>query len=398
MNKILYFKNKLLDFRIKIFAIEIKLYFSGPLSYLLSLFSPSNYATLIKIHKNNKPENILVIELNKFHSEIFPSWLFYLKKLSYQNKIFFLGSKFAHKFRSFDLIDPKENCGYSFLKMDPRIILLCYKLGLFSNYKKVIFNSDIFYFSPLEDWIKLLSFLRNKSVLKNTVFLSHDILKTITCKNDSIDYQNQIITISPSISRDANIKFVVPLNNENSFISNSEKEKNFNQKKVFISCGDIKTNSKDCKGLIAALEETKTSSKIINIIGKAKGAIKNDRDVIYQERASCLEMKKALQNSHFIFFLLNNAVSYRYKFDNSSGTLPLALNFNLIPIIEESFAKFYCLDETNAIIHKENQLALAIDRACNMKYDEYLKMQSSLEALKTKLKEESLNNINKILT
>ncbi|MES2677068.1 MAG: hypothetical protein V4612_01965 [Pseudomonadota bacterium] len=397
-NKIFYFKNKLFDFHINIFFIEIRLYFNGLLSFLLSLLKPDNYISLFKIYQNNKRENILIIELNNFHSEIFPSWLFYLKKLSYENKIFFLAPGYVHKSRPFDVIEQAENNGYAFYKMDPRIILLCFNLGFFSRYKKVIFNTDIFYFSPLDDYSQLLNIFKSKNALKNTIFLSHGILQSMGCRNSAVNLKSQLITISPTISAEANIKYVVPLFNEDLFNQDAEKAKIFNQKKTFVSCGNIKIRSKDSNGLINALDETKKYDKNVNIIGKApKSLMKNQNIKHYGKKLSYVELKSNLQNSHFILFLLQDNISYQYKFNSSSGSLPLALNFNLVPIIEESFAKFYCLDKTNAILYKEGELGVAIKYACNMKYNEYAKMQSLLINLKLNLIKESLGNIKTIL-
>jgi hypothetical protein len=397
MNKIFYFKNKLLDFHIKIFFVEIKLYPNGFFSLIFSLFKPYNYISLFKALNNKNADNVLVIELNNFHSEILPSWLFYLKKLSYENKIIFLASGHVHKSKPFDLIAKKENEGYYFYKMDPRIIMLWFNLGLFSKYKKVIFNTDIFYFSPLDHYSQLLDIFKRKSTLKNTIFLSHGILQSLSCKNDLISQQNQLITISPSISQDANIRYILPLFNEDSFSQSEEKAKIFDQKKSFVSCGNIKIRQKDSNGLIIALEKTKQYDKNINIIGKAPKSLVKNQNVNHYRNTPYLELKLILQNSHFILFLLQNNLSYQYKFNSLSGSFSLALNFNLIPIIEESFAKFYYLDKTNAILHKEGQLDVAIQYACNIKYDEYLKMQLSLKSLKIRLGEESLINLKTLI-
>jgi hypothetical protein len=394
MYKIFYFKSKTFDFHIKIFFLEIKLYLGSFFKIICSFFTPYNYTSLFKLNKKNSEENILIIELNNIHSEIFPSWLFYLKKLSFRNNIFFLAPGPIHKSKPFDLISKKENNGYDFYKMDSRAILTCFKLGLFKNYKKVIFNSDIYYQYPLDkNYSHLSEFINKKDFLKNVVLSSHLILQTLSCKNKFITPKNQILTISPTISVDANIKYVAPLFNED-----KEKIKSFNHKKIFTSCGNININEKDSCGLKIALQQTKKYDKIINIIGKAPKTITSAKDVIhYKKRLSYLELKSILQESYFILFLLNNSISYRYKFNSSSGSLPLALNFNLIPIIEKSFAKFYCLDSTNAIIYNEGSLNKAIEYACNMGYDEYIKLQSSLIKLKTKLKEKSLSNIDNLL-
>jgi len=404
LDKLFYFKTKSLDFHIKILFLDLKIYLGSFISWIVAFLNPKNYFSLYNLLKTNSSQSILIIELNNFHSEIFPSWLFYLKRLSYQNRIFFLGSAKLYNAKPFDLISKKENNSYNFYKMDPKIILLYINLGLFKRYKKVIFNSDIFYSSSINNnYSQLSDFITKQDILKNVIFLSHLILQTIGCKNKFINPQKQIMTISPSISQDANIKYVAPIFNENHFNINKEEVENFNHKKTFISCGNIKINDKDSYGLMTALDETFAFDKKINIVGKAPKILtakflNHNQDIIhYNTRLSYLELKFILQKSHFILFLLSNKVSYRYKFNSSSGSFPLALNFNLIPIIEEDFAKFYCLNETNAIIYKEGFLGDAIKYACQMKYEEYFKLQSSFLSLKIRLKEASLKNIEKIL-
>lgn len=400
MYKIFYFKNKLFDFHIKIFFLEIKLYLGSFIGFIFSLLKPYNYISLFKIYKSNNQNNILITELNKVHSEIFPAWLFYLKQLPYKGDIFFLAPDSIHKLSPFDLLSKEENNGYFFYKMDAKIILLCFKLGLFRKYKKVIFNSDIFYSSNIDsNYTHILDVVKKDNILKNTIFLAHLILQTMGSKNNLINAQNKLITISPSIAKDTNIKYVVPIFHSNSFQEDKGKEK-FDQKKQFISCGNIKIAEKDSKSLKTALKETKKYDKNINIIGKApKSLIMRDDDVIhYKKKISFLKLKSILEKSHFILFLLNNELSYRYKFNTPSGSLPLALNFNLIPIIEESFAEFYCLDKKNAIIYKEGYLSEAIKYACDMKYDEYLELQFALNNLKSLLLYNSSNNLKQILS
>ena len=401
VNKNFYIKSKSFDLHVKILFVEIKLYIGSFLRAFFSLFVAYNYVSFFKLICNNKEGNVLIIELNNFHSEIFPAWLFYLKGLSYDNKIFFVAPKLMKKDRPFDLMRKKDNCGYFFHSMNPSIIRWCFKFGLFSKYKRVIFNSDIFYNSAIDDkYSQLFEIFKDASIFKNVISYSHLVLDTIGNCNSTIDPQKQLMTISPSISKDTGIKFVSPIYNNNSFEVDSHRAKIFDKQKIFTSCGNIKVGDKDSKNLFKALRVTQNEDKnaMFNLVGKAPKILPLTSSVRhYKDRLSCVELKSILQESHFILFLLTGLKSYRYKFNSSSGNLPLALNFNLIPIIEDSFADFYCLNETNAILYKEGELDLAIKRVCNMKYSEYLELQSSLNSLKLNLQKNSLKNIEFLL-
>lgn len=395
MHRSLYLKNKFLDFHIKIFFIDIKIYFNGILSIIFSLFKPHNYFSILSLFKKNNSENILIIELNNFHSEIFPSWFFYLEKLGYKNKINFIASKDVKKLDPFNFSQNIKKNDYFFYKIDPRIIIILYNLGFFRKFKKVIFNSEIFYFSLLDEYTNLLKIFNNKKNLRNSLFLSHNALQSMVAKNNFIDKDSQLLTISPSASQHCNVKLIMPLINNNTQTQNSSNESTFNELKSFISCGNIKINCKDSAGLISALEKTKDIKKIINIVGKVPKKLMNDSSINYHAKLSFLELKSILEKSHFVLFLLNENVSYQYKFNNLSGSLPIALNFNLIPIIEESFAELYCLNEKNSIIYKNGELDKAIKFASSIKYENYLSMLDELNKVKQSFFNKSLENLKK---
>lgn len=402
MNRMFYFKNKLFDFHLKIPFIEIKIYLNNFFSLILSILNLKNYLSAYKLYKNQH-NSILIIELNNFHSEIFPSWLFYLKEISYKGNIFFLSTSSVYKEKPFDLIDNQKQYLFDFYEMDQKIILLLYKIGFFKNYKRVIFNSDGTYLGSIgisHSYFQLLELINRQNILKNSLFTSHNILKSIECIANKIILESQLITISPPIAQDVGIKYIFPLFNKNLYCDNKTIEKKFKINKAFVSCGNIKISGKDGSGLFHALSKTKLYPKTLNIIGKAPKNLVNDfsNEInFFRNRISYYEIRKIMLKSNFILFLLNDKKSYRYKYNSLSGNLPLALNFNLIPIIEENFAKRYMLDKTNAIIYKDGDLDLAIKIACKMTYEEYLSFQTSLNNLKLRLLGESSNNLKKLI-
>lgn len=394
-NKIFYFKNKFLDFHIKLLFVDFKIYLGSFLSYILSFFKIKNYCSIYNLLTQNTNKSILIVELNNFHSEIFPSWLFYLRNLSFNDNICFAASSEVYKIDPFSLLEKNNLKDIKFYQIDPKIIISCYNIGLFRKFKKVIFNSEIFYFSLLDQYTNLLNVFVKKDNLKNSLFLSHNILQTLTVKNNFINNKKQLLTLSPTIAKDAKIDFIVPLFNNN-FI-NKNKQVSFMQSKVFVSCGNIKINCKDSNSLLSALKKTTEINKIINIIGKAPKQIIANKSINYHSNVDHLELKSILKKSHFVFFLLNEDISYQYKFNNLSGSLPIALNFNLIPIIEESFAKFYLLNKDNAILYQKGELYKAIIYASSVDYEKYLAMQNELYKLKQQVYNKSLENLNKLL-
>jgi len=102
-----------------------------------------------------------------------------------------------------------------------------------------------------------------------------------------------------------------------------------------------------------------------------------------------------LTKSHFILFLLKKTEGHQYKSTDITGSFLLALNFGLIPVLEDSFQGFYELDESNSVVYNEiNGISNALDEISNMSKTKYTKLQVSLSKLTKNLEKDSLRNSN----
>jgi hypothetical protein len=392
-----YFKNKLFDFRFKFIFFEIKIYFNSLFDFAISLLRIYNFRSILSLFNLKSSDNIVIFEPNDFHSEILPSWYFYLKNITPNQKIIFLASTKIHKINPFDLFFESEKKDYIFLKIDSIIVFLLYSLGFFKKFKKIIFNSNFYNFSRIDDSSNLLKIFTNKKILNNSIFLSHSILQSVAFSN-LINNKNQLLTISKTIAEDAEIKSITPILNNSKYQPSFEKEQEFKKNKKFISCGNIKIKSKDSLSLEKSINLFSGLQNRLDIVGKASNFLTNNKNVNHYQNISFKKLKFLLLNNHFIFFLLNKNSSYQYKYNSSSGSLSLALNFNLIPIVEESFATSYLLNSDNSIIYKEGGLSSAITLAGNISYEQFIEMQKNLDRLKEDLIIETSDNIKQILS
>ncbi len=391
-----YFKNKLFDLRFKLIFFEIKIYLNCFFDFITSFFRAYNFSSISALLKLKTLENIVIFEPNNFHSEILPSWYFYLKNVTPNQKIIFLASTKIHEINPFDLLSESEKKDYIFLKIDSIVVFFLYSLGFFKKFKKIIFNSNFYNFSRIDDSSNLLKIFTNKKILNNSIFLSHSILQSVAFSN-LINNKTQLLTISKTIAQDAEIKSIIPILNNFEYLSSSEKEKEFKKNKKFISCGNIKIKSKDALSLEKSIDLFGNSQTRLDIVGKASNFLVNNKNVNYYKNISFKKLKFLLLDNHFILFLLSKNSSYQYKYNNSSGSLCLALNFNLIPIVEESFANKYLLNHDNSIIYKEGDLSSAIGLANNISYEQFIEMQKNLDRLKKDLIIETSNDLRQIL-
>ena len=108
-------------------------------------------------------------------------------------------------------------------------------------------------------------------------------------------------------------------------------------------------------------------------------------------------MFRLIEGSDFISINLKSHLLDEFSTCRTTGSKQLALGFGKPAIIEERCAKYYGFSEENSILYKEGHMDEAIQRACSMSNDEYVKMQRSMLALQEKIREESMNNLKSML-
>ena len=82
----------------------------------------------------------------------------------------------------------------------------------------------------------------------------------------------------------------------------------------------------------------------------------------------------------------------------TTGSKQLALGFCKPCIIEKNCASYYGFTEENSILYDEGQLDEAVQKACALTDEEYIKMQNSMHSLLMDTRSTSIDNLNHILS
>lgn len=105
-----------------------------------------------------------------------------------------------------------------------------------------------------------------------------------------------------------------------------------------------------------------------------------------------------IEESDFISINLKSHLLDEFSTCRTTGSKQLALGFCKPAIIEERCASYYGFTSENSLLYTEGHMDEAIRRACNMTNEEYSKMQRAMSALQGKIREESLNNLQNMMS
>lgn len=379
MNSLFSIKYKNFFLKIKVLGIKLDLSAYSIAFFVRSILRKYNYIAIYRILKE-KNDNVVVIELNDFHCEVLPSWKYHLKKLG--NKTLFL----VHP-KIYDE-NPFYNEIFNVIKIDYNYVLFLINLGFLFRYKRIIFNSDYIYERPFGGRSFLYNMIKFKYI-GNILFLSHHA--NLTIENKGLTSSKKIITLSRAVSNKTNIHYFFPKLNSSNIAT-------YNKLKRIIIVGNMKHISKDYKGLLLALEKLKSKKQpsfSLDLVGKIHKNLPRSDFINYHNRLNFKELHSLLTKSHFILFLLKKTEGHQYKSTDITGSFLLALNFGLIPVLEDSFQGFYELDESNSVVYNEiNGISNALDEISNMSKTKYTKLQVSLSKLTKNLEKDSLRNSN----
>lgn len=368
---------KSLYLKIKFFGTKFDLSFYDIASFVKSLFKIYNYRAIVMLLKCND-QDVVIIEPNGFHGEILPAWSFYIKKNGL-NPLFVVHPKIYNE-------NPFYNDNSArFLRMDLDFILILINLGALSKCKKVFFNSDFAYQRPYGG----KRFLYNDIGYKysaNIRFLSHRINDSMQNKGH-VDIKN-IITLSRYISNHTGCDHFFPrINNI---------RPSYKALKRIVIVGDLKHSSKDYNGFLSAIEKLPKVNPVfsIDVIGKMPKDFPRSDSVTYHNRLNFKDLHELLTQCNFILFLLKSAEGYEYKTLGITGSFVLALNYGIVPILEESFQEFYELNKNNSIIYKKEQgVSHALSQISQMPKERYDQLQKNLIKLSNDLERDTFRNL-----
>ena len=81
----------------------------------------------------------------------------------------------------------------------------------------------------------------------------------------------------------------------------------------------------------------------------------------------------------------------------ATGSVQLSYGFAKPVLIHNHFAKFYNFDDSNSIIHDNNNFTVAMRNAINMNKKEYSKMKENLSFLENQIYFESIFSLEDLL-
>ena len=111
------------------------------------------------------------------------------------------------------------------------------------------------------------------------------------------------------------------------------------------------------------------------------------------------DMFNIIEKSDFLLSTMDitNIKHNRYLKGQSSGNIQLSLGFKKPLIINEVFGKNYEFSNDNAIFYSENNLKDGMLKAINISFEDYKKMQNSIDDLSKKIYNQSLNDLKNVI-
>lgn len=170
-------------------------------------------------------------------------------------------------------------------------------------------------------------------------------------------------------------------------------------KRVFIAVGEVKNKNCSIPLLLEAVRQLeKWFDFEVWLVGGGADALlaealpKSVRTFGYQPFK---EMFELMEHADFMLPLLDPKYDAhkRYLKGITSGACLLILGFSKVPLIHSDFAKVYGFSENDSILHGDDRIEQAMERALTMTEEEYADLQQSLQILERDVYNESLENL-----
>lgn len=357
------------------------------------LHKGSNIFYLCKFLLNKIEDNtILLIEPNNCHTELFPSFVKYLKDLGYKTEII---AAFEQKN---NLPKLKVKNIYYFTLFGAK---KAFQFKKIKKYSFVIFTSYRLYFAhpdKIRDYSKVFEhFKTDDNMMSKTAVTLHHIedydenikkcLGGIVLSDNLKKEGENLYTINPSYFKENNIK-------------------NKNKTTVFVSIGKLENTRKNADLLFDNIKKLKSlgiKDFRVNVIGdNTKNDVPKDlKDFITPfGKLSFEKIYEVLQKADFYLPLLDPDIKahLRYIKKGTSGSFQMIRGFLLPPLIHKAFSDIHGFDAENSIVYENNDAFLdALYSAINMKNEEYLKLQKGLLNSRNEIYQKSIENFKNLL-
>jgi hypothetical protein len=358
--------------------------FPEALGSLASLYQFSRHIVVEK--------TVLLVEPNEFHAETLPGYCYYLKQLGFN--VVLLARRKNCKSGVFSRMGKSEMPKvYSVGLLAMRY---CLKLSQLNKYDFVFATSTVLaekhgFFGLFVDYLGHTPAGRFGYFVIEHNFPS--LKKAI--EDGRVDIE-QVFLLSPYQTQ----RYKVPMLNPNYFgrVHNCRAS----DKTTFITVGTVTSRNRNFSELVEAVRqlahEGLTNFDVL-IVGRCAepGMLSGFPGQI--KFLGFLDFGKlygALEKADYYLTLLDpdNDGNRRYLAGETTGSRQLILGFNLVPVINEVFARAYLFNETNAVTYGKAGLVNAMRDAIQMTDLEYNNRRRNVISLAESVREESLTNLN----
>lgn len=329
---------------------------------------------------------VLIVEVNNFHGEVVPGYVYYFLKLGYSIDVILQ----TEVYKSQPLVGVT----------DKRLRLFCSSFGLFplmlrrsktKRYKHVLFTTSMWYWhynektNPSPSVLKYFKIAKHQSLLLG----EHDT-RRITGYQDKFNIHERQILCLWDFSRGLMV-------NSHYFGQCSKRVKN--QVTQFVVVGGSSPKRKDFALLIKHFSLLCDTGLIFNLHVVGSSSLQDIPELLKPHVTlhgvlAFPKMYKVLECSDFLLPLLSpdNPFHERYITTGVTGSVQLVFGFLLPCIIQRKFADFYGFNEQNSFVY-DNDFQYKLKQAICISQENYSVLCDNLQSYKNKIADKSLQNL-----
>lgn len=344
----------------------------------------------------------LIVEFNPFHAETLPGFVRYFQDLGYEVTVLTRYVSYSDS---------------PFVRMQVKPRHFCLSLWGMRHFLKsakacqfdfILYNSAHLYLKEYRFYGRVDTFLGGKIIggLKGFALIEHS-LKPGT----DLEYFHKLPDDAPAKQNLFHHSFVltpqvveghfIPMLNP-CFFGRIKKEHRLNQKRIFITVGNVASNSRNFQQLFDALTHLDDEKSFeVWIIGKVLDELLVNTipsNVKVFGRLTFAQMYNCLEQADFFLPLLDPQTQSQYLQGCTSGSRQLILGFCIPPIIHEAFAEHYGFNVYSCLTYTDDtSFTNALRQALTMSDDEYAAKKITLDGIAHEVYRESLENLRKPL-
>ena len=335
-----------------------------------------------------KDKSILLVETNVTHGEVIAGYVKYFIDLGYQVDI--LINSDILKENPFCRLDLSEvrifNSHYS-------MMYFFLKLKQLIRYKHIVLMTSAGYYTKTsKGYDTVFSFYKDIKKHPSLFVVEHDLIDVKRFEEEDLIKKNRLLTLG-HLSQGV---FASPI------LFGDMKITPKNEITTFITVGAINSVRKYHQILIDSIKSLAQQNLKFKVLVVGLGALENLPIEVHPYieilgRLDFPKMFEAVENADFFLPLLdpNSQEHERYITTGVTGSAQLIYAFSKVPVIHPKFAEFYGFDDSNALVIDDLQIGMK--QAIEMDPLDYLEKQQALTNLANALKNETIENLKRIM-